>query len=45
MVHVLKKYKTDHAEEWSKVLGGMDFDVIEENEQVQDISHFEKEPE
>ena len=33
------------AKEWSKVLGGMDFDVIEEGEQVQDISQFEKEPE
>ena len=41
----LKKYKQDHAKEWSKVLGGMDFDVIEEGEEVQDISQFEKEPE
>jgi len=41
----LKKYKNDHAKEWSKVLGGMDFDVVEENEEIQDISHFEKEPE
>ena len=41
----LKRYKNDHAKEWSKVLGGMDFDVIEEGEQVQDISQFEKEPE
>ena len=41
----LKKYKESHAKEWSKVLGGMDFDVIEENEEVQDISQFEKEPE
>ena len=31
--------------EWSKILGGMDFDVIEEGDEVQDISHFEKEPE
>ena len=41
----LKKYKNDNAKEWSKVLGGMDFDVIEEGDEVQDISHFEKEPE
>jgi len=41
----LKKYKQNHAKEWSKVLGGMDFDVIEEGEEVTDISQFEKEPE
>ena len=41
----LKTYKSDHAAEWSKILGGMDFDVIEENEEVRDISQFEKEPE
>ena len=41
----LKKYKNDNAKEWSKILGGMDFDVIEEGEEVQDISQFEKEPE
>jgi len=41
----LKDYKNAHAADWSKVLGGMDFDVVEENEEVQDISHFEKEPE
>ena len=34
-----------HAAEWSKILGGMDFDVVEENEEVRDISQFEKEPE
>lgn len=31
----LKKYKDQYATEWSKVLGGMDFKVIEENEEVQ----------
>jgi hypothetical protein len=31
--------------EWEKILGGGDFDVIEEGDEVQDISHFEKEPE
>ena len=41
----LKTYKSDHAAEWSKILGGMDFDVVEENEEVRDISQFEKEPE
>jgi len=41
----LKKYKNDHAEEWSKILGGLDFVVVEEGEEVQDVSQFEKEPE
>ena len=41
----LKEYKSNHAAEWSKILGGMDFDVVEENEEVRDISQFEKEPE
>ena len=26
----LKKYKDDHTKEWSKILGGGDFDIIEE---------------
>ena len=41
----LKKYKEQNAKEWAKILGGMNFDVIEEGEEVQDISQFEKEPE
>ena len=41
----LKKYKNDHAKEWSKILGGLDFVVVEEGEEVQDVSHFNKEPE
>ena len=41
----LKAYKKEHTAEWSKILGGTDFDVIEESEQVGDISHFNKEPE
>ena len=31
----LKKYKDQYAKDWSKVLGGMDFKVIEENEEIQ----------
>ena len=27
----IKKYKDDHAKEWSKILGGDDFDIIEED--------------
>jgi hypothetical protein len=41
----LKKYKDDNAKEWAKILGGEDFSVVEEGEEVQDISHFEAEPE
>ena len=33
----LKKYKDQYATEWSKVLGGMDFKVIEESEEVQPV--------
>ena len=27
----IKKYKDEHAKEWSKILGGVDFDIIEED--------------
>jgi len=40
----IKAYKNNHAEAWRDVLGGIDFDIIEEDQEVQDISHFEKEP-
>ena len=41
----LKSIRNKNAKEWAKILGGMNFDVIEEGEEVQDISQFEKEPE
>ena len=41
----IKNYKNAHAEAWRDVLGGVDFDIIEEDQEVQDISHFAKEPE
>jgi hypothetical protein len=41
----LKAYKNQYAGEWSKILGGTDFQVVEEGEEVNDISQFEKEPE
>ena len=41
----LKAYKNQYSKEWSKVLGGEDFQVVEEGEEIQDISHFEVEPE
>ncbi len=41
----IKDYKDAHAETWRAILGGVDFDIIEEDQEVQDISSFEKEPE
>ena len=41
----LKTYKDAHAKEWAAVLGGIDFQVVEEDQEVNDISQFEKEPE
>jgi len=41
----LKTYKDAHAKDWAKVLGGTDFQVVEEDQEVNDISQFEKEPE
>jgi len=41
----IKDYKDSHAETWRAILGGVDFDIIEEDQEVQDISSFEKEPE
>ena len=41
----LKDYKSSHAEEWSKILGGTDFDVVEENYVPSDSIQFIAEPE
>jgi hypothetical protein len=41
----IKKYKDTHAEAWRAILGGIDFDIVEEDQEVQDISHFAREPE
>ena len=41
----LKKYKDDHTKEWSKILGGGDFDIIEEvYEEPQPEIFTEQEP-
>ena len=40
----LKQYKSDNVADWAKVLGGEDFDIVEEN-YIENISHFEQEPE
>ena len=41
----LKDYKSLHAQEWSTILGGLDFDIIEESFIQQDSIQFDIEPE
>ena len=41
----IKSYKDDHAAEWSKILGGMDFDIYEEEDVLESsMNIFEQEP-
>jgi hypothetical protein len=40
----LKGYKDAHAAEWSKILGGMDFDIFEEQESPEPLNLFQQEP-
>jgi hypothetical protein len=41
----LKKYKNQYAKEWEKILGGGDFEIVEEDNSVDDMGFFENEPE
>jgi len=41
----LKDYKDSQAEEWKRVLGGGDFNIIEENSDTSQIEEFITEPE
>ena len=41
----IKNYKNQYGEEWAKILGGGDFKIVEENEDVADISFYVDEPE
>jgi hypothetical protein len=41
----IKEYKNQYAEEWARILGGGDFSIIEENEEINSVSQFENEPE
>ena len=41
----LKDYKDSQAEEWKRVLGGGDFNIIEENSDTSQIEEFVTEPE
>jgi hypothetical protein len=40
----LKAYKDAHASEWMKVLGGMDFDIFEEQDNFEPENIFTQEP-
>ena len=40
----LKSYKEAHAAEWMKILGGMDFDIFEEQDSYEPESIFAQEP-
>ena len=40
----LKAYKDAHASEWMKVLGGMDFDIFEEQDSFESENIFTQEP-
>ena len=40
----LKTYKDAHASEWMKVLGGMDFDIFEEQDSFESENIFTQEP-
>ena len=39
-----KKYKEEHSAEWGAILGGTDFDIIEEKDQMEESNHFDQEP-
>jgi hypothetical protein len=41
----IKAYKDAHAKEWSAILGGMDFDIVEENDTFVDATEYTNEPE
>jgi len=41
----LKKYKDENTKEWSKILGGGDFDVVEEVYEDVTPNYYEQEPE
>jgi len=43
--NALKKYKDAHTKEWSKILGGDNFDVIEEDAPEIGMTTFTDEPE
>jgi hypothetical protein len=41
----LKLYKESHADAWRSILGGVDFNIIEEDQGYEDITYYSDEPE
>ena len=41
----LKEYKTDNAAAWKSILGGTDFQIVEEDHEYNDITSYTEEPE
>ena len=40
----LKEYKKDHIEDWKRILGGEDFNIIEDDSSGVGIETFTEEP-
>ena len=40
----IKKYKENHSSDWSAILGGMDFEIVEEKDQMEETNPFAQEP-
>ena len=40
----IASYKKDHAQDWVKILGGIDFDIVEEDEEVDSSLTHDQEP-
>jgi len=40
----LKAYKDDHAKEWSAILGGGNFDIVEEIDTFEPAQEYMQEP-
>lgn len=41
----IKSYKEEHSKEWSDILGGADFEIVEENVEFEPQIVYDKEPE
>ena len=41
----IKNYKNQYGDEWAKILGGGDFKIVEETEEIADTSFYVNEPE
>ena len=41
----LKSYKDKNSKDWKKILGGVDFQIIEEDQEYNNITSYTEEPE